>query len=684
MRASNDDQETKSPGGTLAELLASLQTASAESEWEASRTALELLATQAEASGHADLAETARDWQRRLDDGEDPPRWAEALSRLEAALAGSLAPPPPTPISSPSAALSQDPELIQAFVVEAREHLAAMEAGLLRLENEPDDRETIHATFRGCHTLKGMAGFLDLATVQELAHEMETLLDKARNQQLAISSGIVDVLLNGLDVLTRQVAAVEALLGGASTDPPAAPPELFGRLRLATSGQLQVEPEQAERPGPVAVAKTTPEEPPGEPVAAVATPLESATSKQGESLYLRVETAKLDHLLDMVGEMVIAQALVRHDPEFQIKDNPRLLRNLTQLTRVTEEVQKIAMATRMVSVDQLFKRVARLVRDLSRKQNKEVDLVVEGADTEIDKTIVEELSDPLMHMVRNSLDHGIESNAQDRVAVGKPARAQIRLRSIRRADHILIEIGDDGRGLNREKILSKALERGLVSADATLTEQETYNLIFEPGFSTADKVTDISGRGVGMDVVRKQIQKLRGRIDIQSAAGQGTTFALRFPLTLAIVDGLVIAVGSETFILPINVVQEMMKPAPGSISTVTARGEMVMVRNQLLPILRLHAIFGLEPTNKALYDALFVIAEQDGRRFALAVDGFLGKQEVVIKNLGEYLRNVPGVAGGAILGDGRVGLILDLEAIYRYWCSGSAGGTNPSPTAVAS
>ncbi|MFN8940603.1 MAG: chemotaxis protein CheA [Acidobacteriota bacterium] len=405
-----------------------------------------------------------------------------------------------------------------------------------------------------------------------------------------------------------------------------------------------------------------PESSPATPEAAAGQRERKAAASEGQSI--RVDTAKLDLLLDMVGEMVIAESMVRLDPELAGTKNTRLQRNLNQLRRVTEEVQKIAMATRLIPVGTLFQRVNRVVRDTARKAGKQAEVEWSGEDTQLDKTIIEELTDPIMHMVRNSIDHGIEP-AAERQRAGKPESGRVRLKAYRQADHIQIEIGDDGRGLNRERILAKARERGLIGEQAALAEGDVYQLIFEPGFSTAEKVTDLSGRGVGMDVVKKQIQKLRGKIEIESAAGRGTTFYLKLPLTLAIVEGLVVGVGRERYILPLFSVHEMLRPAAGQIATVQGRGEMVIVRNQLLPLVRLHRALGVKPGREEAGESLLIVAETEGKRFVLMVDEFIGKQEVVIKSLGESLKNTPGIAGGAILGDGRVGLILDLEAIYN-------------------
>jgi len=277
---------------------------------------------------------------------------------------------------------------------------------------------------------------------------------------------------------------------------------------------------------------------------------------------------------------------------------------------------------------------------------------------------VEELADPLMHMIRNSLDHGIEHPAE-RVKAGKPEAGRLRLAACHQAGHIVIEVSDDGRGLDRERIRRKAMERGLIAAEDTLSENEIYNLIFQPGFSTAEQITDISGRGVGMDVVRKKIAKLRGRIDIQSTPGAGTVFSLRLPLTLAIIDGLVVGVGAERYIIPLFAVREMLRPSADMISTVENRAEMALVRGHLLPVVRLGERFGVRTAGAGDREGLLIVAESSERAFCLHVDALIGKQEVVIKSLGEMLSDIPGIAGGAILGDGRVGLILDLDGVFR-------------------
>jgi len=556
--------------------------------------------------------------------------------------------------------LASDPELIGDFILESREHLTAIELQLLTLDQDPANSEAIHAIFRGFHTIKGMAGFLDLDAVRDLAHEVETVLDLARNEKLAITSAIIDRILESQDYLNVWMTELDAMLQTGKT--PAAPEA--GELLAAIRGLVTGPPVSPVAPGLAALAREV-----GLAPAEGGETSKPPAARPSGARSIKVETAKLDYLVDMVGEMVISQSLVRHDPDFGTSLKPRLARNLSQLARITDDIQRTAMSMRMIPVGQLFQKTSRLVRDLSRKAGKQVELELSGEETELDRNIVEELADPLMHMVRNSVDHGIEK-PDERVAAGKPPQARVLLKAGHQAGHIVIQISDDGRGLPREKILKKAREKKLIEAGAEPTESEIFALIFHPGFSTAEKITDVSGRGVGMDVVRKQVQKLRGRIDVSSKPGEGTTFLLKLPLTLAIIDGLVVGVGDQRYIVPIFAVREMLQPAEEAISTIHGRQEMALVRGSLLPVIRLHQRFHVQPRHQNPWESLLIVAESGTKLFCLMVDELIGKQEVVIKSLGEGMRNIAGVAGGAILGDGRVGLILDPEGLF-----GSSNGT---------
>ncbi|HEY7392075.1 MAG TPA: chemotaxis protein CheA [Bryobacteraceae bacterium] len=557
-------------------------------------------------------------------------------------------------------AISQDPELLSDFVLESREHLANLESQLLVLEKDPSNSEALHAIFRNFHTIKGLAGFLEFREIQKVAHEVETVLDQARNGQFTVTPEAIDVILLSGDYLKRWLTHLELALQNQPSSAPDLDPYLLARI--ATIPTLNASTE-ARGIGALAAAVEQSSQAPEHPVATVSV-TRSHPAPRSDSMAVKVDTAKLDFLVDIAGEMVIAETLVRHDPELAKIKNPRLQRNLSQLTRITSELQRTAMAMRLVPIGPLFRRMARLVRDLSRQFGKRVEIETAGDDIDLDRTIVEELADPLMHMVRNSLDHGFEM-PDERKAAGKPPAGRLLLKAQHLAGQVVIELSDDGRGLHREKILARAIEKGLVSQDAALADSEVYELIFKPGFSTAAQVTDVSGRGVGMDVVRKHIEKLRGHIEIRSHAGIGTTFLLKLPLTLAIIDGLVVGVGDERYIVPLFAIREIFRPKADTLWTIQERAEMALVRGSLTPVLRLCRKFGVKPASQDANHGVLVLAEVESQRFCILVDEVVGKQEVVIKNLGETFQGVKGIAGGAILGDGRVGLILDLDRLFR-------------------
>jgi two-component system chemotaxis sensor kinase CheA len=548
-------------------------------------------------------------------------------------------------VQPPAFSVADDPELMAEFLVEARDHLASIETQMLVIERNPRDTEAVHSVFRAFHTIKGLAGFLELASMQQLTHEVETLLDEARNSRIEIDPEVADVVLRAADRVNASLRALDA--GVRDQTAPEHRPDgpLLERIQGIIAGkQLQV---RATEP---VVARSEPEEPTG------------SRQLSAEARTLKVDTGKLDYLIEMVGETVIAASLVRHEPNLGLDSNPRLSRNLAQLSRLILEVQQTTMSLRMVPISHLFQKTARMARDLSRKAGKRIEIVIHGEDTELDRNLIEELGDPLLHMVRNSLDHGIEDETA-RAASGKPVVAKLELRAAHQAGQILVEVADDGRGLDREKIRRRALERGLVEAGKELSDEEIFNLIFLPGFSTAAEVTDISGRGVGMDVVRRHIQKLRGRIEIASMPGQGTRFSLKLPLTLAIIDGLVVRVGRERYIIPTISLRELLRPSPDTVQIVQGRGEMALLRGELFPIVRLNRRFGVADACEDPTSGMLIVVDTEDRRYCLLADEVLGRQEVVIKSLGEPFRDIPGVSGGAILGDGRIGLIVDVDQI---------------------
>ena len=581
--------------------------------------------------------------------------------------------------------LQDDGELLREFHGESVELLQSIEEGLIVLEGNPTDADTINSIFRAFHTFKGGAGFLHLGAMQDLAHDLESLLAAARRGELSISSGIVDLILAGADALKHFTREIGAQLNGTGAGSPIVVPTstLMLRLQAALRGELPpAAPAAAPEPTPVFTPSPADqsEEPSGtDPRAEEEKPSNTLASRgahppatsagpattETSSGFVKLDTLKLDHLVDLVGELVIAQSMVVQNPEVQKLTSRTLDRCLRQLSRTTAELQRNAMSLRMVPVRGAFQKMSRLVRDLAAQQQKQIQLLLEGEDTELDRNIVEKLSDPLVHMVRNSVDHGLEGPAE-RMAAGKLSLGTIVLSASHQRGGICIRIRDDGRGLDASRILAKARERGLIGPDEELDTSRIYEMIFMPGFSTAEKVTDLSGRGVGMDVVRRNIENLRGKIEIDSVPGEGTTFTIILPLTLAIIDGLLVGVGDDRYIIPTLSVRESFRARPGMVSTIQEHGEVVSVRGRQTPVLRLGPYLGRPSRAVKPEDGIMVVVESGDSCRALLVDELIGKQEVVIKSLGQSFQNQHLLAGAAVLGDGSVGLIFDVDSLVRF------------------
>ncbi|MFC1464433.1 MAG: chemotaxis protein CheA [Candidatus Brachytrichaceae bacterium NZ_4S206] len=574
--------------------------------------------------------------------------------------------PAPESTSAPAAAAPQMPAervfaeddlpLLNEFVGESHSHLETAEQELLKLEENPGAVDSISAIFRSFHTIKGVAGFLNLEQIQRLAHAAESLLDRARDGKLALTGEASQLVLESIDQMKTLMNAVSssAATGKPLVADPAAP-TLIARLHdFLEHGQTRTAPTAATTEAAVATGEGT----------SSAEQAATGTQQQQSDLTIKVSTTRLDKLIDMVGELVIAESMVAQDVSHGARTDQRSARHLSELSKIVRELQDLSMSLRMVPVGTVFKKMTRLVRDTARKAGKEVELVISGQETELDRNVVEALGDPLVHMIRNSVDHGIEP-PDVREQSGKPRVGRVDLRAMHKGGSIHIEIQDDGRGLNRERILQKARAAGIVGADETPPDQDIYRLIFHAGLSTAEKVTDISGRGVGMDVVKRNIEALRGRVEITTEPGKGSTFTIRLPLTLAVIDGMIVKVGSQKYIIPITSIEQSLRPTAEQISTVYGRGEMCMVRGSLLPIVRLHRAFNVEPKSQDPTEALVVIVHDNDRRACLMVDELLGQQQVVIKSLGEKIGRLPGVSGGAVLGDGNVSLILDVAGLVE-------------------
>jgi two-component system chemotaxis sensor kinase CheA len=730
-------------------------------------------------------------------------------------------------------------QFLQSFFEECSESLDQMEQGLLNLDPQAENTETINTIFRGAHSIKGGAATFGFTDISTFTHVMETLLDHMRSGRKPVTREDTDLLLDSVDCVrgmlgARQQGAAfdesrvaglksrleaslhnrpapaaapaaqkpaasdeitedefDALLdqlhgkggapGGVKDAAPVAPPsgdeeiteaefdalldQLHGKggvpqgvtapvgvegpdwrisfrprpgilrtgndpLRifrdLESIARLTVRADESTLPAfdalnpqdchlgwtlelrgaversriaeafawvegdcDLRIEQVSPPPAPAEQPKAEAPPLQGSVgapprrdpaegeaprsdavkapvaASSGENASIRVATEKVDSLVNMVGELVITQAMLQQLADgFEMSRLPKLLDGIAQLDRNTRDLQESVMRVRMLPISFAFSRFPRLVRDLSSKLGKKIELKTSGEQTELDKTVLEKIGDPLVHLVRNSLDHGIET-PEIRRSAGKPETGTLHLSACQQSGNIVIEIADDGRGLPKDKILRKARDRGLVRDDEELTDEKICELIFMPGFSTAEQVSDLSGRGVGMDVVRRNIKALGGNVEIRSQEGRGTTITIRLPLTLAILDGQTVRVGNESFIIPLVSIVESVQVSRDRVSTVAGRSEVIHLREDYLPAVRLHSVFDIEPRCRELHEGMLVVVEGEGARAALLVDELLGQQQVVIKSLEANFRRIESMAGATILGDGTVALILDVPGLIR-------------------
>lgn len=560
-------------------------------------------------------------------------------------------------------------ENLPDFLCEAKEHLGNSEAALLSLDQDRTNNELINTVFRAFHTIKGVAGFMALAPIVSLAHSAEQLLDGARSGTLLLGRSELDLILSSCDMMTRLLRVLEGSPGPTRHEFNKLVRTLDTAALTAGSGAPQQTAEQAaNEQHEVAQASKTPEAEAAAPVeSAPPHPEAEATSSpktRKVDQTVKVNTTRMDSLVTMVGELVIAQQMVVQDLK-ESGNSQRIQRTLSHMGKMIRDLQEVSMSLRMVNLKGTFQKMTRLVRDVSQKADKQIEVITDGEDVELDRNVVEAITDPLVHMIRNACDHGIDS-PEERRSLGKPPVGTVSLRAYHAGGSIVIEIADDGRGLRREKLLAKAKSKNLLPADlneASMPDSEVFALIFLPGFSTAEKVTDISGRGVGMDVVRRNIEALRGKVEIRSTPGKGTTFMMRLPLTMAIIDGMVVRVGTQRYVLPTLSIQQSFRPRAEDVKTAAGVGEMVKVRGSMLPIYRLNRVLELNEGLSQITDALLIVMEADDSRFCLLVDEILGQHQVVIKTLNQTGQRLRGVSGGAILGDGRVALILDVPQI---------------------
>ena len=610
-------------------------------------------------------------------------------------------------------------ELLEDFLVESFELIEQIDHDLVELESNPDDLELLNRIFRVAHTVKGSSSFLNFDTLTKLTHHMEDVLNKARHGELKITADVMDVVLKSVDMMKGLLVSIRdngndsssgidisqiclqltAISEGQSPTsatpapepaaadiPPSAIPEDIDPNTLSED-QINAEIErllkvrkaedEARRAAKGSGGGATPAAPaaPATAPAAAAKPAgdganaPAKASANASDQTIRVEVGRLDYLMNLVGELVLSKnrLLTIYNDVEERYDGEQFLEELNQvvssLSLVTTDVQLAVMKTRMQPVAKVFNKFPRVVRDIGRDLNKQIDLIISGEETELDKSIVEEIGDPLTHIIRNSCDHGIEDPAT-RKAAGKPEKGTIELKAYNEGNHIVIEIIDDGKGIDADAIRIKAVERGLISENEadTMSNKEIYSIIFRPGFSMAAKVTNISGRGVGMDVVKTNVEKLHGVIDIDSEVGKGTTLKLKIPLTLAIIQSLLVGTQEEIYAIPLANVNETVRVPVDNIYTIEGKN-VLRLRDEVLSLVRLSDLFGVKQVLESGDQTYVVVISVAETKLGIIVDNLIGQEEIVIKSLGSYLANIDGIAGGTIRGDGRVTLIVDVGVI---------------------
>lgn len=556
-------------------------------------------------------------------------------------------------------------ELVQDFLVETNEIIENLDHDLVELESNQNDLELLNKIFRGAHTMKGSSSFLGFNKLAELTHHAEDILNKLRKGEMVVTREIMDTLLEFVDKTKQIISDIEN--GTDTTDSSS----VIENLKLASEGKLTAivkaapaaqvpqtaQPAQAQAPAP---------QPKAAPKQEAAKPTHQATQVEQT---IRVDVSRLDSLVNLVGELVLSRNMLSQIAgELENKfENEYLVEQLLVATNAigmnTTELQLAIMKTRMIAIGKVFNKFPRVVRDIARDTGKEIELIISGEETELDKQVIESIGDPLLHMIRNSCDHGVET-PEVRLSKGKPRMGTVNLSAYHEGNHVVIEIKDDGAGMDPEKLKRKAIEKGVITVDEAknMDDKQAFSLIFKAGFSTAEKITNISGRGVGMDVVRTNIEKLNGIITIDSKINEGSTFYLKLPLTLAIIQALLVEVAGETFAIPLASVVETVRITNGEIHSFEG-SEVLKLRDRVLSLIRLDEAFALDELEQdEIYVVVVALAE---KQLGFIVDKLIGQEEIVIKSLGDYLGGNPGIAGATITGDGRVRLILDVAGVIE-------------------
>jgi two-component system chemotaxis sensor kinase CheA len=605
-----------------------------------------------------------------------------------------------------------DPELLTDFLVETKEHLENIEMHVLNLETDPGNMEIINGVFREFHTIKGLAGFVSQELVRTIAHQTETLLDECRKGQIRINRKIIDLILTSADFIkkicdnldltqssdfhflveahletvrerkfdtTRESAENSVVTNIHSVPVDGKIGEILvskGQIDQAELDELLVK-QTGEYPdlklGQVAVKekKATAQD------VLESLRLQEKVKKSGiDSGYIRVPTLKIDNLVDMMGEMLITQSLIEQEAIKRFGTNDMFISNLLRMGRIAKDLQNISMSLRMVSLKSTFQKLNRVGRDTIEELQKNVTLRFDGEETEIDRNVADKILDPLIHLLKNAISHGIETE-EERIEKNKPPLGLVSILAYSKRGNVYIEVADNGRGLPTEKIYQKAVDKGLLNPSNNYTEDEIIEVIFQPGFSTAEKVDKVSGRGVGLDVVKTEITRIGGKVEVNNHPGEGCTFILRIPINLAAINGTIVEIMGSNYIIPTVNVKQILKPEPSQWISVSGIAKMIRIRDQVISVIPITEIFGLEDVKLEEFAQLVVVIELDQKLKALPVQGIEGRREIVVKSLSEEFVKLNFVSGASILGDGKVSLILDVENLFKM-----EGGDRWKTTAV--
>ncbi len=563
-------------------------------------------------------------------------------------------------------------EMIEKYISETCELLDRSENEALILEKESENQPAIQEIFRCIHTIKGNSGFLGFTVVEKVCIELETLLDDVRTGKITVNNAIVTNILKIVDIIRKEIKHSQNGNDGKAENTESIEYKPLGEI-LVDIGAVKVE--------VVEKALETQDKPIGEMLiesghvkpedVEKALEIQKNTYGNGQQEIqrkeIRVNTAKLDRLFDLVGELITAEAMVFNSPDIQGIRLDNFNKTASALSKISRELQETTMMIRMIPLDGLFNKLTRLVRDLSGKFGKKIDLKMSGQETEMDKNVIEQISDPLVHILRNAIDHGIELPLE-RANNGKDQTGTIKLSAKYEGSDIWLSVKDDGRGLNKEKIIRKAVEKGLLREPLPdLADDEVWQFIFEPGLSTAEQVSEVSGRGVGMDVVRKNMEKIRGKIEIKSEAGKGSEFILKIPLTMAIIDGITLKTGDNYYSIPVIDILEFFKAKDEMLIKMENGREVVNLRGDIIPLIRLYEVFKLKSKYDKVTDGIMVVVKNEARKACIFIDEIIGTQQLVIKSISDFLGTIDGISGCSILGDGNVSFILDTSSFINRW-----------------